>query len=242
MTEQQLRDGMRAAVTMEPPLGFDPDDVVTHAKRTAYRRRTTFAAAAAVIAVAGGAATAAGLLAGGRDPAPVTPGSKPPAVTYQDASQELGESIVTVLPDVIPGARDFEVKVAAEERRKVGGYVFFETEAGRSGLGFLVPGDVRCNNCSFSLPAEDPAMWGRSTLRDGVNLTLGTSTGIDLLDGQLGPMFTQEHGCNCDIEMKRLTDDQLRQLINDERLVLPDPATLNVTPPPTSEEAHSGGR
>ncbi|WP_009948787.1 hypothetical protein [Saccharopolyspora erythraea] len=57
MDPELLREGMRTAVADEPPLGFDPDDVVTEAARRQRRRRTTAAAVAAVVV-----ATVAGLV------------------------------------------------------------------------------------------------------------------------------------------------------------------------------------
>ncbi|GAA3999213.1 hypothetical protein GCM10022247_19350 [Allokutzneria multivorans] len=55
MIEKELRDGLRGAVSDEPPLGFDPDDAVTRIGVRVRRRRATFAVAAAVVAVVGGA-------------------------------------------------------------------------------------------------------------------------------------------------------------------------------------------
>ncbi|WP_086827671.1 hypothetical protein [Allokutzneria sp. NRRL B-24872] len=55
MIEKELRDGLRGAVSDEPPLGFDPDEAVTKIGVRVRRRRATFAVAAAVIAVVGGA-------------------------------------------------------------------------------------------------------------------------------------------------------------------------------------------
>ncbi|MFB9906854.1 hypothetical protein [Allokutzneria oryzae] len=55
MIEKELRDGLRGAVTDEPPLGFDPDEAVTRIGVKVRRRRATFGVAAAVVAVLGGA-------------------------------------------------------------------------------------------------------------------------------------------------------------------------------------------
>lgn len=128
MIEQQLRDGMQAAVTKEPPLGFDPDQVVDSVKRTTHRRRTAFAAAAAVVAVAAGSVTAVGLLSGGGRPAPVAPAVPACAGQYEAASQRLADSMTEVLPEVIPGARDFDTRVDSEEHGRVAGLVFFSVD------------------------------------------------------------------------------------------------------------------
>jgi hypothetical protein len=53
--EKQLEDSMHAALAGEPPLGFDPDEVVDRAARRQRQRRSAFVtagAAAAVLAIA----------------------------------------------------------------------------------------------------------------------------------------------------------------------------------------------
>src|SRR5262245_34221227 len=52
MIEEQLGDRMRAVLADEPPLGFDPDELVDRAGRSRRQRRTTVAAAGAVLVVA----------------------------------------------------------------------------------------------------------------------------------------------------------------------------------------------
>lgn len=56
MIEKHLADRMRSALTDEPPLGFDPDELVDRARR---RRRSSFAAAGAAAVVLAIAVTAA---------------------------------------------------------------------------------------------------------------------------------------------------------------------------------------
>lgn len=67
MIEKVLEDRMRAALAGEPPLGFDPDEVVDRAVRHTRRRTAilTLGATAAVVVLAVGAAVVTG--AGGDD-------------------------------------------------------------------------------------------------------------------------------------------------------------------------------
>lgn len=72
MIEQQMSERMRDAVLDEPPLGFDPDEMVTRASRRQRHRRATTGAAAAVVAVA----VSAVLVGTGRDPGQVQQGGQ----------------------------------------------------------------------------------------------------------------------------------------------------------------------
>jgi hypothetical protein len=81
MIEEQLADRMRAVLADEPPLGFDPDEVVDRAGR---RRRSTFAVigvTGAVLAVAVTAVVATS--SGGGGP---SVGTTPPTTTPRDAA------------------------------------------------------------------------------------------------------------------------------------------------------------
>jgi hypothetical protein len=69
MIEKQLEDRMRTALTDEPPLGFDPDEVVDRAGRLRRQRRATFGAAAAVLVLAVGAVVVGGRGERGSGPA-----------------------------------------------------------------------------------------------------------------------------------------------------------------------------
>ncbi|MEU5853434.1 hypothetical protein [Saccharopolyspora shandongensis] len=72
MQEELLREGMRAAVGDEPPLGFSPDDLVAEGRKRQRRRRATIGAVAATLVVAG-AATVPGMMAGSMPIVPATP-------------------------------------------------------------------------------------------------------------------------------------------------------------------------
>lgn len=52
MSERELRDGLALAVAHEPPLSFDPDDVVVRARRETARRRALVGVGTATAAVA----------------------------------------------------------------------------------------------------------------------------------------------------------------------------------------------
>lgn len=52
MSEQEVRDGLRAAVSGEPPLSFDPDALMTKAQQKIKGRRALIAAGAATVGVA----------------------------------------------------------------------------------------------------------------------------------------------------------------------------------------------
>jgi hypothetical protein len=58
MDEQMLTREFTAAVRTEPPLGFDPDEVVTRVARRRHRRRTVLLACAGVVVAVAAAAFA----------------------------------------------------------------------------------------------------------------------------------------------------------------------------------------
>jgi hypothetical protein len=97
MIEQYLAERMQSAVTAEPPLGFDPDDVVDRAARHSVRRRATAAVAlgTAALAVAVIAAT----------PTPVTttqPASPTSTSTWTEPVDSAHASVARRLSEVGP--------------------------------------------------------------------------------------------------------------------------------------------
>ncbi|OXM71707.1 hypothetical protein [Amycolatopsis vastitatis] len=75
MDEQMLAREFTAAVRTEPPLGFDPDEVVTRVARRRHRRRAILLACAGVVVAAAAVAVA---LPGADVPAPpASPGVSP---------------------------------------------------------------------------------------------------------------------------------------------------------------------
>ncbi|MBB5905912.1 hypothetical protein BKA25_000228 [Actinoalloteichus hymeniacidonis] len=61
MNEEELRNGLRAAVTEEPPMRLDPDRMATKAETHTRRRRSMLGAAVGTLAVVGAVAIAPGL-------------------------------------------------------------------------------------------------------------------------------------------------------------------------------------
>jgi hypothetical protein len=143
--EERIAERFLAAVADEPPLGFDPDDVVTGAARRTRQRRaiaaTTVATGVVVLtAVALFAANGTGQVRVGAAPTGTTetapphsvsktegpPPPPPPAFPGSDAVvRDLGETIPTVLAARVPGlhfgAPDSGVLMVDQSRRSVGG-------------------------------------------------------------------------------------------------------------------------
>ncbi|RKT84690.1 hypothetical protein SAMN05421805_12357 [Saccharopolyspora antimicrobica] len=125
MSEELLRESLRAAVADEPPLGIDPDAVAAEGKRRQRRRRAVIGAAVATLVVAAGAAALPGVL-GPRAVPPATPRvdavepiSWPPAgmVRVELPEPQLiarGEQIELHLAEsmsrTVPGARDISTE------------------------------------------------------------------------------------------------------------------------------------
>lgn len=132
MIEDQLRDGLRSAVTDEPPLGFDPLAAADQARRAVRRRRAVLASGAATVLLMGGTALAVSVT---RDsPAPEwaaavpasqkaeevvpakpwpTPPANPPVPADPHgigaAAAGIGKYLVGQLPVVVPGAENIEI-------------------------------------------------------------------------------------------------------------------------------------
>ncbi len=93
MIEERLADHFQAALANEPPLGFDPDDVVDRAARTHRRRTTVLAASAATATVALAAVTVLQVVRG--DDGPVSgvaasPTTKPTVTKPTDPCPPTG--------------------------------------------------------------------------------------------------------------------------------------------------------
>ncbi len=90
MIEKQLEDRMHAAVADEPPLGFDPDDVVDQAIRRRGHRRSVLAAtgsAVAVVALAAAAVATMGIGDQGPDVGTPTSANTPAGEVCQSVAQ-----------------------------------------------------------------------------------------------------------------------------------------------------------
>jgi hypothetical protein len=109
MTDLETR--LREVVLAEPPLGFDPDDVVTKAAKRQRNRRATVATVAVTLGIAGAAVVALR-----PSPPPLAPPaattSLPPVIIVKPPQQPQTPlqlrnmaHLKEVLPGVIPGAR-----------------------------------------------------------------------------------------------------------------------------------------
>ncbi len=79
MSEQEFREGLRAAVAGEPALSFDPDRLITRARRESARRRSLVAAGVATTAVAVAAVAVPTIIGAPRTIGPAGPGVDDPA-------------------------------------------------------------------------------------------------------------------------------------------------------------------
>lgn len=132
MIEQDLRDGLARAVAAEPPLDFDPDELIARAERETRRRRALAATGALtvlVVLVAVAVPAALGLLRGRPASTPVAgPGqsittSDSPTPTILAApvreysvtelrlhAQKLTDALAQVLPKAVATARHVEIE------------------------------------------------------------------------------------------------------------------------------------
>jgi hypothetical protein len=129
LSEQELRDGLKLAVTDEPPMKFDLDELVDTAERITRRRRALIAVGASTAAVAVAAVAIPVVLgiSGGGEPIPlagppnpaVSTGSLTPAQPPKAKSltrtelvargAEMQAHLRTQLSVVVPGAKQVEV-------------------------------------------------------------------------------------------------------------------------------------
>ncbi|MGK3204863.1 hypothetical protein [Amycolatopsis sp. MEPSY49] len=108
MTDLETR--LREVSLAEPPLGFDPDDVVTKAAKRVRNRRATVATVVVTLGIAGAAVVA--LRPSPPQPAPPAATYLPPVIVVKPPQQPQTPleqrnmaHLKEVLPTVIPGAR-----------------------------------------------------------------------------------------------------------------------------------------
>lgn len=109
MTDLETR--LREVVLAEPPLGFDPDDVVTKAAKRQRNRRATVATVVVTLGIAGAAVVA--LRPSPPPPAPPAATTylppviivKPPQQPRTPLEQRILDHLKEALPAVLPGAR-----------------------------------------------------------------------------------------------------------------------------------------
>jgi hypothetical protein len=144
LNEQTLTQEFERAVYDEPPLGFDPDQVVSRAGQRRHRRRTSMLAGGGVAAVALLAAVAAPLLRGGSGageqvqtagsptaqgpsdgkalwpPAGVTP-VHPTDAQLSPLNSSIAATLERVLPKVAPDAGRLQITSHRVVQLHVGG-------------------------------------------------------------------------------------------------------------------------
>ncbi|HEV2783411.1 MAG TPA: hypothetical protein VGX25_28845 [Actinophytocola sp.] len=103
MSEQELREGLRAALVDEPALSFDPDMLITRARRESARRRTLVAAGVATTAVAVAAVAVPTIIGvpravGPAGPGPDDPVPATPCATVPKPTMPLEKLTKTPLP------------------------------------------------------------------------------------------------------------------------------------------------
>ncbi|MEV0705354.1 hypothetical protein AB0I53_46615 [Saccharopolyspora sp. NPDC050389] len=160
MQEELLREGMRAAVDDEPPLGFSPDDLVAEGKRRQRRRRATIGAVAATLVVLAGAAAVPGMMTGPTPIAPAAPqvsavkpiewppkGMAPMSLPESQLIAE-GERIRGHLAEIIPKVDTGAFDVTTTQPHGLG-----------SGFGTEAPATVIVRaNFKYGLPSQQPGM------------------------------------------------------------------------------------
>jgi hypothetical protein len=105
MIEQQVADRFQEAVANEPPLGFDPDDVIDRAIKRSRRRKVVWAVAAATVVEAAVVWAIPGGGSGGGAIEPAARPTPPPGqqtITLTGFEEALSSSRPLLLPRVDP--------------------------------------------------------------------------------------------------------------------------------------------
>ncbi|MCE6995699.1 hypothetical protein LZG04_12930 [Saccharothrix sp. S26] len=163
MSEADLREGLRAAVGDEPPLNFDPDELIRRAQHERKRRRAFVAVAVVTLALTGTVLSLPGALdrravvdaAGGpvltttASPAPTSrpeaaslPATAPPPPsatrsTTGGVASFVSGYLTSRFPEVVPGSKVTAVEVSevsAEQPAHISAVVRFVDGVGESGL------------------------------------------------------------------------------------------------------------
>ncbi|WP_410602770.1 hypothetical protein [Amycolatopsis sp. lyj-90] len=123
----ELENRLRGIKLAEPPLGFDPDEIATTARKRRNRRAvaltgaTTLAVIAAVVAFAtpGGPAVAPAASPSTVAPVPSPGPVKPPTPPKTDLTAQkakIAGHLAAALPNVLTGAKDIEVRSVSQVR------------------------------------------------------------------------------------------------------------------------------
>lgn len=239
MIEEQLRDGLRAAVTQEPPLGFDPDELADTARRTAHRRRASWATAAVAAIVAVGAIGAVATFgrAGGPGVEPGARGGGMTEVSAANDARDLGRSLVDAVSSVEPKADLFEVFA---ERGATDGVVTYEVEGKSAALAYWVRDCepvARVDGCGYTsvhnhLQQRDAGnVRIASVVSDGVLLNVATGTRMTAMEATASFVSSNLKDCVCrDTELAALSRQQLDRVVEYSWLALFDPGERELTP------------
>jgi hypothetical protein len=103
VSEQELREGLLAAVGDEPPMAFDPDALMQRARRDIKRRRALLGAGTATVAVAVAAVAVPAMLGVPRVGNTAGGGGPGPGGCPSVAVPEPGDPSEIVLPTPTPG-------------------------------------------------------------------------------------------------------------------------------------------
>jgi hypothetical protein len=198
MSEAELRESLRAAVADEPPLHFDPDDLIARAESFRRRRRALVAVGVATFALIGTVLALPGVLAPPREtvdaarvltttvqPSATTPAAETVPMTSPVASpagdvKYLTGYLTKQVPQVVPDAVD--VKVDFSDGRKVAagyvtGYVYLFDKRGMTSLTVELFGPpAKVSRAAFCAPAQcDPSR----VQPDGSRVEVATTAGAD---------------------------------------------------------------
>lgn len=228
MIEERLADRMRAVLADEPPLGFDPDEVVDRAVRLRRGRRSTVAAAAAVLAIAVAAAVVTTRSEKGevavpppRPDAPcqgVEPGRVPPLDFPGSAPivARLNGSVPAVITTHLPGVsvQPSETGMIAYDCPPNVGTIYRVTGTEHSVMVYLIHARATLD-LAHDRHAGDPTyqLTGDTTAADGARIRTYRSPGdlVAIRFGQDG-MVTEVSGQGV------ATIDQLTALASDPEL------------------------
>lgn len=235
MTDLETR--LREVSFAEPPLGFDPDDVVTKAAKRQRTRRATVATVAVTLGIAGAAVVA--LRPSPPPPAPPATTYLPPEIVVKPPQQPQTPlerrnlaHLKDVLPGVIPGARKIVIdsfysmggELHADEMSTSISFVDHEGKGHAFNLGLMgrltvsrnmlpvaqacsLPGSGRCDK--YPRPDGSTAVvFGSSAVHYRAD-----GTAVDITDlGRVSPIAAAELGLPVDLNPSGRTFDD-RQLI-----------------------------
>ncbi|MFD5824595.1 hypothetical protein [Lentzea sp. NPDC060358] len=111
MSEQEIREGMLLAVWDEPPLDFDPDQLIRRVEQKKSRRRALVAVGVATAVIAVASFSLPGLLPRDRDQqfaseVQTSESSAAPSESAEKRARRIGDALASRLDEVMPGLKD----------------------------------------------------------------------------------------------------------------------------------------